>query len=87
MSFSDDTMLASALLHDVCEDCGVKLEGLSFSSTMRDAVSLLTKNPEHFQEAGCAAALAKYYSGIHGNQDGYAYQMPGSVQQSVHDGL
>ncbi len=73
MSFSDDTMLASALLHDVCEDCGVKLEGLSFSSTMRDAVSLLT--------------LAKYYSGIHGNQDGYAYQMPGSVQQSVHDGL
>lgn len=45
-------MLASTLLHDVCEDCGVKLEELSFSSAMRAVVSLLVKDPEHFQEAG-----------------------------------
>lgn len=64
MGIRDDTVLAVALLHDVCEDCGVKPEELPFSAPVRTAVSLLTRDPEHFQDA----VLAEYYSGIQGNQ-------------------
>lgn len=44
----DDTVLASVLLHDVCEDCGVKPEELSFFSPGRAVVALLTKDPGRF---------------------------------------
>lgn len=68
MGIRDDTVLAAALLHDVCEDCGVRPEELPFSDSIKTAVSLLTKDPERFLEVGRAAALAEYYSGIQGNQ-------------------
>lgn len=68
MGIRDDAVLAAALLHDACEDGGVKPEELPFSSPVRTAVSLLTKDPERFLEVGRAAALAEYYSGIQGNQ-------------------
>lgn len=45
-----------------------KPEELPFSPPVRAAVFLLTKDPERFLEAGRAVALAKYYSGIQGNQ-------------------
>ncbi len=68
MGIRDDVVLATALLHDVCEDCGVKPEDLPFSAPVRAAVSLLTKDPERFLKAGRGAALAEYYSGIQGSQ-------------------
>lgn len=39
----DDAVLAAALLHDVCEDCGVEPEKLPVSRQVKHAVSLLTK--------------------------------------------
>lgn len=68
MGIRDDVVLTTALLHDVCEDCGVKPEELPFSPPVKTAVSLLTKDPERFLAVGRAAALAEYYSGIQGNQ-------------------
>ena len=43
MGLNDDKLLAVILLHDVCEDCGIRPEDLPFSNEVRDAVSLLTK--------------------------------------------
>lgn len=68
MGIREDTVLAAALLHDVCEDCGVPPEELPFSPPVKAVVSLLTKDPERFMEVGRSAALAEYYSGIQGNQ-------------------
>ena len=68
LGIRDDTVLAVALLHDVCEDCGIRPEELPFSHEVRTATGLLTKNRERFLEVGQAAALAEYYSGIRGNQ-------------------
>lgn len=68
MGVRDDVVLATALLHDVCEDCGVKPEELPFSHEVKTAVGLLTKDRERFLEVGQAAALAEYYAGIRGSQ-------------------
>lgn len=68
MGIREDTVLAAALLHDVCEDCGVKSEELPFSVPVKSAVSLLTKDAGRFQEVGREAALAEYYRGMQGNQ-------------------
>lgn len=46
MGLTDDELLAVILLHDVCEDCGIAPEELPFSETVREAVALLTKNPD-----------------------------------------
>ena len=46
MGISDDEMLAVILLHDVCEDCGIKPEDLPFSEGVCTAVDLLT-NDDH----------------------------------------
>ena len=43
MGILEDELLAVSLLHDVCEDCGVKPEELPFSRTVRESVRLLTK--------------------------------------------
>lgn len=40
-----DEIIATALLHDVCEDCGVTWEELPVGEEVRCAVKLLTKNP------------------------------------------
>lgn len=60
--------MATALLHDVCEDCDIRPEELPFSHEVKTAVGLLTKNRERFLEVGQAAALAEYYSGIRSSQ-------------------
>ncbi|MEE8827503.1 MAG: HD domain-containing protein [Eubacteriales bacterium] len=38
----DDRTLAAILLHDVCEDCGVRPEELPFSDRVKELVDLLT---------------------------------------------
>lgn len=42
----DDSVLAATLLHDVCEDCGVRPMELPFGARVRELVSLLTYEPE-----------------------------------------
>lgn len=67
MGLRDDVIIATALLHDVCEDCGVTPDELPFSGEVRAAVGLLTKRKERFQELGRSAALAEYYDALRGN--------------------
>ena len=43
LGIRDDAVLASVLLHDVCEDCGVLPEDLPFSEDVKDTVRRLTK--------------------------------------------
>ena len=62
LGIRDDAVLATALLHDVCEDCGVAPDELPFSDDVRKAVELLSKPADKTgfsQEA--------YYEGIAGN--------------------
>ncbi len=68
MGLCEDAVLATALLHDVCEDCGIEPESLPFSAEVKLAVGLLTKRKERFQELGRPAALAEYYDGIRSNR-------------------
>ena len=42
----EDDLLAAALLHDVVEDCGAKLNDLPVSQAARDAVDALTYRPD-----------------------------------------
>ena len=58
LGIRDDDVLAAALLHDVCEDCGVAPEELPFSDAVREAVRLLTKTG--------AESTGKYYEAIAG---------------------
>ena len=59
LGIRDDTVLASVLLHDVCEDCGVLPEELDFSPAVQEAVRLLTK------QKGWEPRT--YFSGIEGS--------------------
>lgn len=43
MGLEDDVLLASLLLHDVSEDCGIAPEDLPFSEEVRHVVKLVTK--------------------------------------------
>lgn len=43
LGLDDDNLVSTALLHDVCEDCGVAVEELPVNEPTRTAVSLLTK--------------------------------------------
>ncbi|MCR5025525.1 MAG: helix-turn-helix domain-containing protein [Lachnospiraceae bacterium] len=61
MGIRDDAVLATILLHDVCEDCGVKPEDLPFSEPVKRAVALLTKPPESRRDADYKR---KYYDAI-----------------------
>lgn len=42
MGIMDDTVVATILLHDVCEDCGVAVAELPVNDTVRHAVDLMT---------------------------------------------
>ena len=42
MGIRDDATVATILLHDVCEDCGVGLQELPVNDTVRHAVDLMT---------------------------------------------
>lgn len=65
LGLEEDDLLSACLLHDVCEDCGVKPEELPVSEKCREAVRLLTK-PKGFDSS--ADAEKKYYDGIAGNR-------------------
>lgn len=59
LGIRDDTVLATALLHDVCEDCGIEPADLPFGEEVREAVALLTKPKEKD-----GFSLDAYYKGI-----------------------
>jgi len=42
LGIREDAILAAILLHDVCEDCGVKLQDIPCSEPVREAVRLVT---------------------------------------------
>ena len=44
LGITEDDILAAALLHDVCEDCGVSPEELPVGKTVQDAVASLTRD-------------------------------------------
>lgn len=52
LGIRDDEVLASIMLHDVCEDCGVKPEELPFSKEVQEIVGLLTKDKARKKEPG-----------------------------------
>ena len=45
LEITDDNILAAILLHDVCEDCGTKVEELPFNEAIRRAVRFVTITP------------------------------------------
>ncbi len=62
LKISNDNLLASALLHDVCEDCDVVAENLPVGAAVRHSVELLTfsvRGDETKEDA-----LKRYYRGI-----------------------
>jgi len=58
MGITEDETIAIILLHDVCEDCGVRPEDLPFSDTVREGVRTLTKT---------GMTTEAYYAAIAGN--------------------
>lgn len=66
MGIDKDVVLATILLHDVCEDCGVRPEDLPFSDPVRHAVALLTKPklPKNATKEERKKRDEKYYAGI-----------------------
>lgn len=46
LGLDDDNMISTAVLHDVCEDCGVTVDELPVNSATKEAVALLTKSDE-----------------------------------------
>lgn len=43
LGLDDDNIVSAALLHDVCEDCGVTVDELPVNELTKETVSLLTK--------------------------------------------
>lgn len=56
LGLDEDDIVSTALLHDVCEDCGVAIEELPADDATKEAVGLLTKSEEKSPE--------KYYADI-----------------------
>ena len=65
LGLEEDDLLSACLLHDVCEDCGVKPEELPVSEETKEAVRLLTK-PDGFQKTD--REYQAYYDGISENR-------------------
>ena len=59
MGLEEDFLLASLLLHDVSEDCGVKPEELPFTPEVQRVIALVTKPPKPYSEAVYYAAIAE----------------------------
>lgn len=66
MGVREDNVLATILLHDVCEECDVAVQDLPFPAEVQDAVRLLTKDKEAFSENPDVAA-EEYYGAIRTN--------------------
>ncbi len=65
LGLREDDLLAAALLHDVCEDCGVAFSELPVGDSAREIVRLLTKNTMPGESA--EEAKKRYYAAIAGH--------------------
>lgn len=65
LGFDSDDIVATALLHDVCEDCGVSPQELPMSSEVKSAVGVLTKSDDIHQSD---PDFSKYFKGISENK-------------------
>lgn len=59
LGMDEDNLLSAALLHDVCEDCGVAPEDLPVNNDTKLSVSLLTKDKKETKAS--KEGLKKYY--------------------------
>ena len=67
LGIREDEVLAAALLHDVCEDCGVPAESLPVEESVRKSVNMLT-----FTQAADESwedAKDRYYAGIYTSRE------------------
>ena len=64
MGLRDDAVLASILLHDVCEDCGIEPAELPFSEEVQQIVDLLTLRLDKYPDR--ASAKAAYFARLCG---------------------
>ncbi|MCD8363442.1 MAG: hypothetical protein LUC98_10910 [Lachnospiraceae bacterium] len=59
LGLDDDDLVSAALLHDVCEDCGVAVDDLPVNERTKQDVALLTNTGGKSEES-----LEQYYAGI-----------------------
>ncbi len=69
LGIRDDEVLATSLLHDVCEDCGVAPGDLPFSSGVQEAVALLTRDKSRRRAIGKEAAEEEYFHALEGSRN------------------
>ncbi len=62
LGISDDNIIATILLHDVCEECGVPLSELPVNEVVRHAVDLLTFSVEPGETK--ESAKTRYYNAL-----------------------
>lgn len=65
LGFDDDNLISTALLHDVCEDCGISVDNLPVNDDTREAVRALTKSS--LVKEGSYEAI-EYYNRIKENK-------------------
>ena len=66
LGLDSDDLIATALLHDVCEDCGVLPDELPMGESVKTAVALLTKDDTY--DSKSHACKEKYYGAIAKNE-------------------
>lgn len=66
LGLDDDNLISAAILHDVCEDCGVSPEELPVNEETREAVILLTKDSS--PKGATIEGKKKYYDNITNNR-------------------
>lgn len=66
LGLDEDNLLSAALLHDVCEDCGVEIEELPVNEETKEAVALLTKNKKVTRSS--EEGLQEYYDRLSENR-------------------
>ena len=59
LGLDDDDLVSAALLHDVCEDCGIMADNLPVNEETKRAVALLTKSDQK--------TIEQYYADISEN--------------------
>ena len=65
MGIKEDEIIAACLLHDVVEDCGVRLEDLPVNEETREIVGLMTR--DYSQDCDKEEQMEAYYQGILSN--------------------
>ena len=66
LGLEEDDLISTALLHDVCEDCGILPSELPVNEETRKAVDLLTRKKSSNGDA--SNDFEAYYAGIIGNK-------------------